>query len=278
MVGKSFLFSLIKGTCVHFQEKQLCKIYFASLLKRAHTKWKELTPCGSKFFPFRVNPFSAGNWCVVKQTESHKYSFVVQSILVISTSLISNNRISRSENLVPVLTWISNNRYQNIVEKRKEQFLLFSTIFSTYLLTSGIKLHIHLLNVAVRFIVFVNPANLICRGADISKYSRESIGLRDKESRLYCLWASYYFEQGQILCLYFLNIFSGHIMSNFDVGNVSNCCLRITMGITCVLRYSILSYSSLFYFILFFYSLFYISVFLLNSSLIVVYIKQYIGY
>ena len=43
----------------------------------------------------------------------------VQSTLVISTSLISNNRLSRCENLVPVLTWKSNNRYQNIVEKRR---------------------------------------------------------------------------------------------------------------------------------------------------------------
>ena len=67
----------------------------------------------------------------------------------------------------------------------KEQFLLFSTIFSIYLLTSGVKLHIHLLNVVVRFIVFLNSANLICRGTDISKYSRESLGLRDNESRLY---------------------------------------------------------------------------------------------
>ena len=111
----------------------------------------------------------------------------VQSTLVISTSLISNNRLSRSENLVPVLTLKSNNRYQNIVEKRrnKEKFLLFSTIFSIYLLTSGVKLHIHLLNVVVRFIVFLNSANLICQGTDISKYSRESLGLRDNESRLY---------------------------------------------------------------------------------------------
>ena len=44
----------------------------------------------------------------------------VQLTLVVSTSLmlISNNRLSPSENLVPVLTWKSNNRYQNIVEKR----------------------------------------------------------------------------------------------------------------------------------------------------------------
>ena len=32
---------------------------------------------------------------------------------------------------------------------------------------------------------FVNSANLTCRGADISKYFRESLGLCDTESRLY---------------------------------------------------------------------------------------------
>ena len=58
-------------------------------------------------------------------------------------------------------------------------------IFSIYLLTSGVKLHIYLLNAVVRFIVFLNSANLICRGTDISKHSRESLGLRDNESRLY---------------------------------------------------------------------------------------------
>ena len=34
----------------------------------------------------------------------------LQLTLVILTSLISNNRLSRSENLVPVLTWKSNNK------------------------------------------------------------------------------------------------------------------------------------------------------------------------
>ena len=42
----------------------------------------------------------------------------VQSTPVISTSLISNNRLIPSANLVPVLIWKSNNRWQNIVEKR----------------------------------------------------------------------------------------------------------------------------------------------------------------
>ena len=59
---------------------------------------------------------------------------VIQLTLVISTSLISNNRLSRSENLVPVLTWKSNNRYLNIVEKRNrsqgEISPLFHNIFN----------------------------------------------------------------------------------------------------------------------------------------------------
>ena len=32
---------------------------------------------------------------------------------------------------------------------------------------------------------YLNSANLKCRGTDISKYFRESLGLRDNESRLY---------------------------------------------------------------------------------------------
>ena len=31
---------------------------------------------------------------------------------------------------------------------------------------------------------FLNSANLICRGTDISKYFRESLGIRDNENRL----------------------------------------------------------------------------------------------
>ena len=54
-------------------------------------------------------------------------------------------------------------------------------------LTSGVKLHIHLLNVVVRFIVFLTSATLIFRGTDIPKCSRESRGIRDNESRLYII-------------------------------------------------------------------------------------------
>ena len=34
-------------------------------------------------------------------------------------------------------------------------------------------------------LVFLNSANLICRSTDISNYFRESLGIRDNESRLY---------------------------------------------------------------------------------------------
>ena len=51
-------------------------------------------------------------------------------------------------------------------------------------LTSGVKIHIYLLNVVVRVIVFLNSANLIGRGTDISKCFREPLRLRDNESRL----------------------------------------------------------------------------------------------
>ena len=67
-----------------------------------------------------------------------------------------------------------------------KQILLFSTIFSIHSRISRVQLHIHLLNAAVRFIFeFLNSAILICRGTDISKYLRESLGIRDNESRLY---------------------------------------------------------------------------------------------
>ena len=66
----------------------------------------------------------------------------------------------------------------------EEQFLLFSTLFYIFL-TSGVKLHIHLLNVVVQFIVFLTLSTLICRGTDISKCFSESLGIRDNGSRLY---------------------------------------------------------------------------------------------
>ena len=53
----------------------------------------------------------------------------------------------------------------------KEQFLLFSTLFYIYIfLTSGVKLHIHLLNVVVQFIVFHTLSTLICQSTDAMEF------------------------------------------------------------------------------------------------------------
>ena len=62
---------------------------------------------------------------------------IIQSTLVISASIISNNRLSRRENLVLVLTQKSKIRLQNIVEKRRNGSSgaispLFHNIFNIY--------------------------------------------------------------------------------------------------------------------------------------------------
>ena len=72
------------------------------------------------------------------------------------------------------------------MEKRGAISPLFHNIFNMSL-TSGVKFHIDLLNVVVRFIVFLTSATLIARGTDISKCFRDYLGIRDNESRLYII-------------------------------------------------------------------------------------------
>ena len=67
----------------------------------------------------------------------------------------------------------------------KEQFLLFSTLFYICISNFRSQITFHLLNVVVQFIVFLTFSTLICRGTDISKCFRESLGIRDYEIRLY---------------------------------------------------------------------------------------------
>ena len=69
----------------------------------------------------------------------------------------------------------------------RSNFSSFPHYFIYIFLTSGVKLYIHLLNVIVQFIVFLTLSTLICRGTDISKCFRESLGIRDNEIRLYSL-------------------------------------------------------------------------------------------
>ena len=45
---------------------------------------------------------------------------------------------------------------------------------------------------------FLNSENLICRGMDISKCFRESLGIRDNESRLYSVYWKFYHQKMKI--------------------------------------------------------------------------------
>ena len=93
--------------------------------------------------------------------------FNVQSTIVISTSLISNNHLCRSENLILVLTWKSRNMHQNIVE-----IAHYFSSFPQYvhiLLTLGVKLHIHLINVVVRVIFFSSSLQILYVEVRISR-------------------------------------------------------------------------------------------------------------
>ena len=61
---------------------------------------------------------------------------------------------------------------------------LFHNIFNISL-SSGVKIAYSFVKRDYLIYFFLNTANLICRGTDISKYFRESLRLRDNESRLY---------------------------------------------------------------------------------------------
>ena len=83
---------------------------------------------------------------------------------------------------------------KNIVEKRRmllrSNFSSFHNIFNISL-TSRVQLHIYariFVKCGCANYFILNSANLICRGTDISKYFRESLGIRDNESRLYLLY------------------------------------------------------------------------------------------
>ena len=112
----------------------------------------------------------------------------IQLTLVISTSLISNNRLSRSENLIPALTWKSNNRWKYCGKEEKllprSNFSSFPQYFQ-YISNFKSPITYKFVKCGCSNYVFLKSANLICRSTDISKFFRESLGIRDNESRLY---------------------------------------------------------------------------------------------
>ena len=69
----------------------------------------------------------------------------------------------------------------------QEQFLPFSTIFSTYISNKRSQITRSFVKFGCSFGIFLNSANLICRSTDISKCFRGCLRLPDNESRLYFL-------------------------------------------------------------------------------------------
>ena len=112
-----------------------------------------------------------------------------------SRTSLSRTRLFRITAYLEVTIWyLFNMKLGQQVTKQcgKEEKLLLRSTFSSFphyfiyiFLTAGVKLHIHLLNVVVQFIVFLTLSTLICRSTDISKCFSESLGIRDNGCRLY---------------------------------------------------------------------------------------------
>ena len=116
-------------------------------------------------------------------------SIYIQLTPVISNSLISNNRLSRSEKSGPCF---NTEIYQQAIKYcGKEEKLLLRSNFSSFpqyfqnVSNLGVRLHIHSVKGGCSINCFPESANLICRSTDISNCFIESLGVRDNESRLY---------------------------------------------------------------------------------------------
>ena len=113
-------------------------------------------------------------------------SYPVQSTFVTSTSDISNNRLFRSENLVPVLTLKSNKRLRKYCGK--EEKLLIRSNFSSFLqyfqYISNFRCQFTYTFVKYGCSIFFSVLQIRYVEVRISRSISESLGLRDNESRL----------------------------------------------------------------------------------------------
>ena len=96
----------------------------------------------------------------------------IQSTLVISTSLISNNRLFRTENLVPVFTRKSNNR----LTKYRSNFSSFPQYFQ-YSSNFWLQITYSFVKCGCSSYFFLKSANLIYHGTDILEYFGETLGV-----------------------------------------------------------------------------------------------------
>ena len=117
-----------------------------------------------------------------------------QWYLLYSWFSLSRTRLSRITAYLEVKIW-SLPKHENLTTGKKycgtEEKLLLRSNFSSFpqyfKYISNFKNLITYIFVKCvnRLIFFFNSANLICQGTDISKYFRESLGIRDIESQLY---------------------------------------------------------------------------------------------
>ena len=63
---------IFKKNCYISWEGKPVKIVFVPFSKGVYSIRKEFAPTGSKFFPYRIDPFSEGDSCTGKQTGNHK--------------------------------------------------------------------------------------------------------------------------------------------------------------------------------------------------------------
>ena len=153
-MGISTCFSAISTKGNNFSDFLFNTLEF--FLKGSTFKKKELlleeTFVSCKSCPLSIDKSGKKENCRVASLESvpiHLIFYNVQSTLVISTSVISNNRLSRRKNLVLVITQKSKIRYK-ILWKRGEiapggsNFSSFPQYFQYIFLFKGVKLHSHL--------------------------------------------------------------------------------------------------------------------------------------
>ena len=124
----------LKGFCFFTVDSVLAMQTLIPLRKRFSVRCTLLQKIPYQYNQERIRPAYAEVqsdlgflWsCMIQATSSGRRLLQhIQSTLVISTSIISNNRLSRRENLVLVLTQKSKIRLKNIVEKMGSNFSPF---------------------------------------------------------------------------------------------------------------------------------------------------------
>ena len=124
--------SFIKACGYTFSRGNSVKIDFSLFWKGVYSKRKESAPLGSRFFPFRVDPFLEGVWYIGMQTRSHKSCLPLQNMVEnlpnVSSphNLLSNKLIHRFSSKGPSkLLQMTFSIFFFFIFQRKQSLVLF---------------------------------------------------------------------------------------------------------------------------------------------------------